>query len=263
MYKVIQVIQDLPLDEDNPLRGRHFLLFDEKKKRKVDLRPLAYKDQYSFVYENQMFDIYGREMKIDPSITEIGERVGRWRAFNTDVETYLVKKSDGRNYIAYVEYYRGDRSNVTYWLSELNPAFDDKSQLKVALICSDFEIIDTCPFSEQSAIVQYYGDSDHRLWLAEMPCGEKRMFFLLHPDFTRIINLDIFEKDMSEYPFSLNRKCFTFSYNKSGEITISVKTGRGEHIIAKTDDVFITTIQETGRAHIYTIPFYLVSKKGS
>ena len=36
MYKVIQVIQDLPLDEDNPLRGRHFLLFDEKNGLEIE-----------------------------------------------------------------------------------------------------------------------------------------------------------------------------------------------------------------------------------
>ena len=260
MYKVVQIVHDLPIDEENPLYNRRFLLVDDVTGQKVDLRAFGRKDDYSTVFGNQMFDVYGREIEIDPSITEICHKIGRWDLSSTDVETYLVRKADGGKYIAYVDYYFGTNTRITRWVSELSPFFGDNHKLKVRLICSNIEVLDLYPFSQESAIVHYYGDSEGNLWLVEKPFIEGKGFFLLQPDCTRILESIIFEKKTDEFAFSRSTGYHTFTYNRAGEILANGWTGRGEPIIMKTDAEFITSIQETDRSILDTIPFYYVSK---
>lgn len=251
------IVQLLPYAVENPNAGRFIVLEDYKTGEKVEV-PFE-KNALTAIYKNRMFDIYGRELEIDPSIVTIIERVGRYSFYNTDVETYLVENEDGEKRIAHVNYYyeseTGDfREDCVRYVSDFNPLFSSNTVLKAELACTNYVLVNSRPFPDESALIRHYVGDSKKLWLFRR--GD--LFLLIEPRGMSRKTISIFRQKSDLYEEWSGGAEFSFFSYSSEKILAIIQNESGRRQLVATDEDFLERKFEEGVS--FSIPFYLVEE---
>lgn len=257
MFKATSVIQNLPCNDKNPMSTRFLILEDDATgaMTKISFK----KGHYTTIYGDQMFDIYGREVEIDPEITEILEKAGHWVGYRPDFETYLVKKADGQTYLARVNYYYvddGNRRDYPEYLPDCNPLFCRGTNLQVELNCSNVQVLDRQVFPELLTRSGRRSRQQLDFWLVR-----DDRFFLLRPEEISKMFFCVFEKKSDHRATWSGGKGFLEFSNLNGKISAKIRTSSNEILTIGTDAQFIT--KKRRESVYYTgveLPFYLLNK---
>lgn len=254
MFKAIRLIQNLSHDEANLYSSRFLVLEDTKTKERVEL---PFQENYlSAVIENQMFDVYGRELKINPNITQILDKAGRWQWWNTDAEAYFVRTADDKVFIAYISYDSideyGDRHERCRYIEHYNPWFCNDNRYEGELVLTDFEVIDADIFrgalNTQEGFILTKSDNHYCLRSSSYVVSLK--------------SHAIFRKKTDEHPTWKGGNYFLSCSFKDGKILATVAVEPSAESRADRQTILIETDAEFINQRYYDclgLPFYLVA----